>query len=94
MAEAQDLLDKQDVQIEESAEEKRILSIKLNALQAENLGATAAEAAKDVKSDNLSQKTGIMSQATKFTENEDIASNANFNFLAQQEKVTIDFLRK
>lgn len=38
-----------------------------------------------------------MSQATKFTENvdnEEIASNTNFNLLAQQEKVTIDFLRK
>lgn len=35
-----------------------------------------------------------MSQATKFTENEEIVSNANFNLLAQQEKVTIDFLRK
>jgi len=50
-----------------------------------------AEAAKEFKSDNISQKTG----ATKFTDgNEDIASNANFNLLAQQEKVTIDFLRK
>ena len=41
--------------------------------------------------DNISQKTG----ATKFTENDvDGISNINYNSEVQNEKVTIDFLKK
>lgn len=85
LAEAHEYIETLEAQHEEQKEENRIKKIQLTALKAENLGEKGG--------DNISQRTGIMSQATKFTENNDdqmtVASRGQ-----HQEKITIEFLQK
>ena len=76
LAEAQQLLEKYEVNIEELLEEKSNVEIKLQALQRANLGQEGKHEEKKEANDNISQKTG----ATKFTENDvDGISNNNYN---------------
>lgn len=79
LAEAQQLLEKYEVNIEELVEEKRHMQVKLEALQLANLGKEGKHEEKKEGSDIndiLSQRTG----ATKFTENDvDGISNINYN---------------
>lgn len=55
--------------MEELTEEKRILIARLKAVQYENVGEQKSPSGLNRHS-NLSQKTGIMSQATKMTDND------------------------
>ena len=63
--------------MEELTEEKRILIARLKVLQYENIGEQKSPSGLKGTHDNMSQKTGIMSQVTKITDN-DIEKDSMF----------------
>ena len=64
LGEAHQHIEQLESQVTELGEDKRVLITQLKALQSDNIG--------DLKNnnDNISSKTGVMSQATKITDND------------------------